>query len=335
MVINNAAVLPSVRRPSDRLFAAVQRPTYIIIALAALLVAAIVGDSAAKGAFYSQSSSEPAKYQVAGLLAPPVFEAPDFILSKSDRLALPALDLMEDISMTEDDFKAEQAMITARNTPKSSGGSRATISYGAISYSGSGQSNLSAWKAINPDTTAFLRIPGTTINYPVMRGTSYEFKQQDGSYGKSPGALWVHTGPLSSGRAGMQSNTVITGHNWGNCTGAYPFIGPVTSSGRFDQLLSYTSPSFASANPYIYLSIPGEDLTLAVIAAFYVPNIYNDYDNIYNGDAATLAYRAQSRSLFSSGFGVSSSDKLVTFFTCSRYLNTGALQRFVVVTKVL
>ncbi|MFA9381954.1 MAG: class B sortase, partial [Acetanaerobacterium sp.] len=224
-------------------------------------------------------------------------------------------------------------IIKARNQT-SGGGTRAAISYGPVTVSVNGQANLAAWKATNASTTAFLRIPGTNINYPVMHGTSYEYKQQSGASGKRPGSIWVHTGSLAS-KAGMQGNTVITGHNWGNCTGAYPYIGNVTSAGRMDQLLSYTSPAFASANPYITLSIPGQDLTLAVIAAFYVPNIYIDNACIYNGNAESLAASAKARSLFSSGVGVSSGDKLVTFFTCSRYLNTGANQRFVVVTKVL
>ncbi len=312
-------------------------PPRLCAVLCALLIVGILCDSVAWGSLSAMGKGGVSLYQVAGTLTAPTFEKNDFILSKSARLSLPALELAEGITMTEEALKAEQEIIEARKkaaSTGSSGGSRAAISYGAVTVSGNGQENLANWKSINPDTVAFLRIPGTNINYPVMRGTSYEFKQQSGAYGKKPGAIWVHTGSLSS-RASMQGNTVITGHNWGNCTGGYPYIGNVTSAGRMDQLLSYTSPAFASQNPYITLSIPGEDLTLAVIAAFYVPNIYVDYDCIYNGDPVRLASSAKARSLFSSGIEVSSGDKLVTFFTCSRYLNTGAKQRFVVVTKVL
>ncbi len=310
------------------------KPTHLCAALAALLIAGILADTAIWGSLSAMGNAAEPVYQPTNTLTIPTFEPNDFILSKSARLTLPALELAEGITMSEEELKKEQELIESRNKTSASGGSRAQISYGPVTVSGNGQENLTAWKAVNADTIAFLRIPGTNINYPVMRGTSYEHKQQSGAYGSKPGAIWVHTGSLSS-KAGMQGNTVITGHNWGNCTGGYPFIGNVTSAGRMDQLLSYTSPAFASQNPYITLSIPGQDLTLAVIAAFYVPNIYTDSDSIYNGNAASLAARAKARSLFSSGVSVSDGDKLVTFFTCSRYLNTGAKQRFVVVTKVL
>ncbi len=311
------------------------QPARLSVVLCILLIAGIVGDSALWGTLSAKGTDGGCVYNVADTLPFPVFKQNDYILSKSARLTLPALEFAEGISMTETALKAEQELIAERSKPAASGGgSRTAISYGTPVVSGNGQENLANWKASNPDTVAFLRIPGTNINYPVMRGTSYEFKQQSGAQGKKPGAIWVHTGSLSS-KAGMQGNTVITGHNWGNCTGSYPFIGNVTSAGRMDQLLSYTSPAFASQNPYITLSIPGEDLTLAVIAAFYVPNIYTDNACIYNGDPVSLAASAKARSLFSSGISVSSGEKLVTFFTCSRYLNTGAKQRFVVVTKVL
>lgn len=309
-----------------------------------LLAAAVLADSMSWGSLHNTMfSSTPGviQYNVAGAVTAPVFEQPEYILSKSARLELPALELAEGITMTDAELEAEQKLIAARSkvaTGKAgaaaTGTSGASISYGSVPSGGGGQSSLSYWKGVNSDTVAFLHIPGTAIDYPVMRGTSYEHRQFDGSSGKKPGSLWVHTGSLSS-RGAMQGNTVITGHNWGNCTGAYPFIGPVTYAGRMDQLLSYTSPSFAASNPYITLSIPGDDITLAVIAAFYVPNIYNDSDCIYNGDPVSLAASAKARSLFGSGIEVSSGDRLVTFFTCSRYLRTGALQRFVVVTKIV
>lgn len=307
--------------------------TRLSAVLCAVLAAGIFCDQSVWGSLSAMGTAKTALYQVAGSIPTPVFKQNDYIISKNARLTLPALELAEGVTMTEEQLKAEQALIEARSK-SSSGGARTAISYGPVTVSGNGQENLAAWKASNADTVAFLRIPGTNINYPVMRGTSYEFKQQSGAYGKKPGAIWVHTGSLSS-RAGLQGNTVITGHNWGNCTGSYPYIGNVTSAGRMDQLLSYTSPAFASQYPYITLSIPGEDLTLAVIAAFYVPNIYADSASIYNGNPVSLASSAKARSLFSSGVSVSSGDRLVTFFTCARYLNTGAKQRFVVVTKVL
>lgn len=311
-------------------------PVRLCAVLSFLLIAGILCDSALWGSLSAKGTGGVSLYNVADTLPVPVFKQNDFILSKSARLTLPALEFAEGIAMTEAQLKAEQELIEARAKAAQSGtgGSRTAITYGAPVVSGNGQQNLASWKATNPDTIGFLRIPGTNINYPVMRGTSYEFKQQSGAYGKMPGAIWVHTGSLAS-KSAMQGNTVITGHNWGNCTGAYPFIGNVTSAGRMDQLLSYTSPAFASQNPYITLSVPGEDITLAVIAAFYVPNIYTDNACIYDGDPVSLAASAKARSLFSSGVSVSSGEKLVTFFTCSRYLNTGAKQRFVVVTKVL
>ena len=313
-------------------------------AMVVLLAVAVLTDSMSWGSLHNtmiSSAPNAIKYNVAGTVTAPVFEQPEYIISKSARLELPSLELAEGISMTDAELEAEQQMIAARGkgtggkpgTPAAGTGG-ASINYGAVPSGGGGQGSLAYWQGVNSDTVAFLHIPGTAIDYPVMRGTSYEHRQFDGSSGKKPGSLWVHTGSLSS-RGAMQGNTVITGHNWGNCTGAYPFIGAVTYGGRMDQLLSYTSPAFAASNPYITLSIPGDDITLAVIAAFYVPNIYDDSDCIYNGDPVSLANSAKARSLFGSGIEVGSGDRLVTFFTCSRYLRTGALQRFVVVTKIV
>lgn len=315
-----------------------KKPAKFLAIFLAVIIALLLCDNMV---FASEAADPEPKYVLDNPLVAPEFEAPEFVLSKSVKMELPNLTLADDLTLTESDLDAEQKLIKARSS-SGGGGSKGggyTAPSGPLPSGGSGQANLASWRSINSDTAAFLRIPGTNINYPVMNSNYYAYRNEYGGSGSKPGCVWAYIGGggLSS-KASMNRNTVITGHNWGNCRGGYPMIGYSTSAGKFDQLLSYTSPSFAASNPYITLSLPsGEDVTLAVVGAFYTQNIHG-YDSrfIQSSDAYSIATDAAARSVCGSYASVSSSDKIVTFFTCTRYYaGIGGSQRFILVTKVL
>ncbi len=69
------------------------KPTHLCAALAALLIAGILADTAIWGSLSAMGNAAEPVYQPTNTLTIPTFEPNDFILSKSARLTLPALEL--------------------------------------------------------------------------------------------------------------------------------------------------------------------------------------------------------------------------------------------------
>jgi len=204
-------------------------------------------------------------------------------------------------------------------------------------YAGNtGASNLSYYQSLNSDVKAWLKIPGTNINYPVLQNASEDhyYLHRGLDRGQSYyGVLWTQTATRFGSGDSLSSNNVIYGHNWKNCRwNAAPSTYYVGQQ-MFESLLSYHYTSWAEQYPYIYYSTPSEEMAFVIFACFYTEG--SDWYINAEGNIDGVISGAQSRSRHNFGVDVNSSDKLLTLSTCTRYYGNTDNQRFVVMARLL
>lgn len=137
---------------------------------------------------------------------------------------------------------------------------------------GEGQSrdviDFSYLETINPDIYAWITIPGTNIDYPVLQHPTddsyYLHHNLDGSYGYP---ACIYTESLNA-KDFSDPNTVIYGHN-------------MRSTGTmFAQLHKFADKDFFEKNNQIILSLPQRELHYQVFAAY----AYDDRHLLYSFD---------------------------------------------------
>ena len=178
----------------------------------------------------------------------------------------------------------------------------------------------------NNDITAWISIPGTGLNYPVMHTPEepeyYLYRNFDKEYS-------VSGVPFMDGKSSLDSptdNLLIHGHNMKN-------------GSMFAQLLSYKDEAFLRDHPSIdFYTFEGKQ-TYDIVSVFPAA-IYNNgksrisyHDFINAKDQAEFdKYLADAKeiSLFDTGVGAQYGDQLMTLSTCSYHTTNG---RFVVIAK--
>ncbi len=209
-----------------------------------------------------------------------------------------------------------------KETENSSGG-YSQIGIGSAAnpgYSGSvGKYSLSS-----KTVAAHLTVQGTSIqNRPVWQCTGNTNYYTNGSVTWAAGSANLRSGELSQ-------NTVIYGHNWKNCFAPFKRTGS-----EFESLMAFTYSDFVAQNQYIYLTTNSGVHTFKVFAVCFTTDL-SFYINCNGVNVASIASRAKSMSLFDFGVSVSSSDKIITLSTCTRYYSgLGANQRFIVMGKLV
>lgn len=119
----------------------------------------------------------------------------------------------------------------------------------------------------NADIYAWIEIPDTKINYPVVQKTdddSYYLNHTiEGNKGY-PGAIYTES---LNAKDFSDYNTVIYGHN-------------MNDGSMFKGLHSYEDIQYLQEHPYIYIYTPNEKITYRIFAAVVYSNIHilNSYD---------------------------------------------------------
>jgi len=179
--------------------------------------------------------------------------------------------------------------------------------------------NFDALHEINPNVTAWLILPDTPINYPVVQGhdnAHYLHHLFDGTR-SNVGTLFVdvYNPPGFTDR-----NTIIYGHN-------------LQDGSMFAALTEYESQDFFDANPWVFLLTPEGNYVIKLFAG-YVTDVEGDSWRLwFDDDSAFEAWitERRSRSDFVSDVEIGPSDRIVTLSTCSlafydaRYVVAGRL----------
>lgn len=164
-------------------------------------------------------------------------------------------------------------------------------------------------QAVNPDIYAWITVPGTVIDYPILQhasdNTYYLMHNIDGSYGY-PGC--VYTENMNS-KDFTDNNTVIYGHNMKN-------------GSIFAQLHKFEDPDFFNENREVLIYLPDEVLHYTIFAA----HIYDDRHLLYSFDFTDPeVYQKYLDSIFSTrdmsanidkDITVTTDDQIITLVTC-------------------
>ena len=169
--------------------------------------------------------------------------------------------------------------------------------------------DLSAYLAQNPDFVAWLRIPGTNVDYPVVQTDNPDYYLNHTFSGKQSvvGTLFslADVDYKAPGR-----NIAIYGHH-------------LRSSGEkmFTSLMRYKNPDFYEDNQTIVLDSLYRHSEYTIFAVVNMKaGDWEPSRTTFSGDAAFMAFvnRAKSESLYDTGVEVGAEDHILTLITCDR-----------------
>ena len=179
---------------------------------------------------------------------------------------------------------------------------------------------------VNPDIYAWLYIPDSTIDFPVLQhaeDNSYYLNYNiDGSKGR-PGCIYTEN---TNAKDFSDHNTVLYGHNMRNGT-------------MFAGLHKFEDADYFAENPYIYVYTPDEVFVYRIFGAYEFSNIhllagYETETEEGFGDYLddVMAVRSMN-SNFNPDVTVTEKDRIITLSTCvsgkadKRWLVQGVLLR--------
>lgn len=121
-------------------------------------------------------------------------------------------------------------------------------------------SRLAEAQAENPDTVAWLTVPGTNIDGPVQQAEDNEYYLRRNELGEPShdGCFFADYECNLSGDA-LSTNTIIYGHTF-TAPGQDPNLG-------FGQLNAFLDAEFAAANTQIFLSVAERQYTFEIKSA--------------------------------------------------------------------
>ena len=134
-------------------------------------------------------------------------------------------------------------------------------------------------KERNNDVKAWIQIPDTNVNYPVLQGeTNDTYIHSDIDHQKlSAGSIFVD---CRNEKPFEDFNTVIYGHNMKN-------------GSMFNNIKSYTDQSFADEHPYVYIYLPDGSINVYSIYSTKIIDATSDY---YLKDIDYASYVANAKS---------------------------------------
>ena len=218
-----------------------------------------------------------------------------------------SVEVEEGTEVVEEETEEEEALLTEANLIKQLG----------IEVP---KKNLD-WKklhAINPDIYAWIYIPNTEVEYPIVQHPSedeyYLNRNLDGSFGK-PGCIFTQH---YNHKDFLDLNTVVYGHNM--------------KSGRmFRSIHQFEDKKFFEENPYIYVYTEDRVLIYEVFAAYL-----SDDSHILNTNDLTTTegyahylekvYRESKSGNVRDDITVTAMNRILTLSTCAKRSN----QRFLV-----
>ena len=168
--------------------------------------------------------------------------------------------------------------------------------------------DVGALKKQNKDFVAWLNIPGTKVDYPVVLSdnTDYYLTHTFSGAKSSLGTLFsLGKSDYANGKA-----IAIYGHH-------------ITGSGEkmFKPLLSYKEQSFYTEHQYIHLTTMSGERTYKIFAVVNLTSSEWDPSTATfasNDEFMTYVNRACEQALYSTGVSVSPSDRILTLITCDR-----------------
>lgn len=164
------------------------------------------------------------------------------------------------------------------------------------------------WLSVNPDIVGWLRIPGTTIDYPIIHAPEWDpdyYLSHDVYGGYNPmGAIYLDCGSEGLLTGG---NAVIFGHHW-------------SGDRMFSAVAGYSDEDWAREHDVVLLLTPdGATHVLRVQCADVVPGSDPVKRTNFDGEADLMAYWRErfDASCTRLAGTAAETDQLFTLVTCS------------------
>ena len=165
--------------------------------------------------------------------------------------------------------------------------------------------DFTSLRKINPDIVAWIQIPGTAIDYPIVYGADNDYYLNhliDGTPNRC-GSFFLDcrsTADLSD------RHTLIHGHNMGNGT-------------MFQDLVLYKSQEFFNEHPFGYLLTPDENYVIEFFAGSLLSQDSDVWQLDFSGDSAFRRWidSCLSSARVTGSLTPSVGDQIVTLSTCS------------------
>ena len=164
------------------------------------------------------------------------------------------------------------------------------------------------WKKlhkINPDIVAWIKVPGTKIDYPVLhchKWNEYLHKDYEGKESE-PGSVFIQA---ESSEDFSDFHIIIYGHNMRN-------------KSMFGSLHSYEDGSFRKNHKKIYIYQPGKAIRATIYSAYDCPDGSDTYQTEFHTDEEREEWISRTLSDSDSGpeTGPGTEDRFITLSTCS------------------
>ena len=192
---------------------------------------------------------------------------------------------------------------------------------------------LADFKAKNNDTVAWLEIPNSNVNDPVLQSTDNDYYLRKTEYKKYNvfGCYFAdYECSMGPDASSLSQNTIIYGHSNSREN---------PNGRRFEQLFKYRDIEFLKKNPIIFLSLQNENVAFEVFAVFYTTTDFyyisttpltDDFDDF------TKQIYEKNEYIFNDG-KINKNDKILTLSTCAYRYDKGKTgnHRFVVMGRML
>ena len=156
---------------------------------------------------------------------------------------------------------------------------------------------------INPDIIAWITVPGTKIDYPVLQCSTwneYLHKDYKGEY-SYPGSIFIQPGVSFSDR-----HVVVYGHN-------------MASRAMFGSLHDYESKEFGREHPDVYIYEQGRTIHARIYCTYDCEDASETYQTEFQTGEEWTAWLTMTVEENYYGMGVMpvKEDRVVTLSTCS------------------
>ena len=167
---------------------------------------------------------------------------------------------------------------------------------------------------INGDFKAWITVPNTNINYPVVQTTdnSYYLTNNFKRESNAGGAIFIGCDNISPFD---ERNTIIHGHN-------------MRDGSMFASLNKFKEESFFTENKYIYINTRDSVLKYEVFSTYVEEANIESYKYLFSTDEEYVDFlnTIKNKSMhYRDGIDLTKDDKIITLSTCTYEINDGRL----------
>jgi sortase B len=169
----------------------------------------------------------------------------------------------------------------------------------------SAKDRYATFLGINKDVTGWINIPGTKIDYPVVKSSDNDFYLNHNIKKEQAVEGSIFMDYRNKGD-GTDRNTIIYGHN-------------MKDGSMFKALMGYKNKDFLNKHPVVTFNTLDKDVRWEVFSAYVTDTsfYYIKTDFSDDKDFEQLLKELKERSLYDTGVNVTKDDKILTLSTCS------------------